>query len=258
MAQQQDKTNLNVVDAANSQEEGASFDAHLTTRISDLTLERNKAINAAAAAKSITDIQIGTSSAKKANPTVIKRKGLATLNEECIRRIFHYLNIMDAIRFSATCKNLCNYAKAFILPIAARQIRIERCYDYIKYDEYFPRRTYKGTHHKIKTPLNTDIQLAEKSLLPLFSLIGDFVEDLEFECNIRDNESWEYIRLLMFCQNLKKVKFTYHSFDPYQTHQVQYRIQRLPKLKELIFEYTSGIMNQWLATEGISTVVKLT
>lgn len=101
-------------------------------------------------------------------------------------------------------------------------------------------------------------------ILQAFRFIGDCVEDLTFSCSgvstFRNNEeNWQYTRtVLIFCPNLKKLQFLGYEFHPYQTHQLQYRIERLSNLIELIFHRSCGITKQWLAMKGVSNVVKLT
>lgn len=209
--------------------------------------EPNHALTAGAKG---TNIESSTSRKRKSDDTILDQNklnndftssdyNLETINDDCLRCIFSYLNIMDIGKLSVTCKRLHYFANLYWFPKKATQITIK----------------IDNNTVNLIVPLNNTFstELTLKRLENSFNFFGEFVEDLSL-CKI----GLIYATVLEHSPNLKILRFKNCKFTPSQTHELQELIERLQKLNELNFLECFGVTNNWPVTlNGISKVQRL-
>lgn len=173
------------------------------------------------------------------NKSPVNDFNFATINDDCVRYIFKYLNIMDIGKMSITCKRLHNFANFVWFSKKAKIITI---------------RIDNNTINLI-VPLNNTLstELTLKRLENSLNFFGQFVEDLTLT-----EIGLIYATVLERSQNVKTLRLKNCRFTSAQTHELQDLIESLEKLKELNFLECSGLTNNWPATiAGISRAEKL-
>lgn len=153
-----------------------------------------------------------------------------SINDDCLREIFTYLNILEIVELSSTCTRLQNFTEDCIFTKLANQIKIKFC----------------GFHTCIYV---TTIEL--NNLEKVFEVLGSFVNQLFLIQNERSTEaytsrfkpkSWRTIEnILNLCPNLHTLcmkDFIFGHSDPLLQHV-------LPSLKVFRLENCSGIRSDW-------------
>lgn len=170
-----------------------------------------------------------------------------SINDDCLREICQYLDIMDVVNIAATCTRLLNFAKEVIFPKKTKHIIVETGLDEIPVTITFP----------MDNQFSSKITL--KSLVTAFRCFGEFVEDLTLEfieyicfqrvldvCPMKKTKIWHsYVIVMERCQYLKTFSFKYFDFDLDKTHTLQERIENFRDLNELNLWRCKGITNNW-------------
>lgn len=238
--------------------------------IADLTLERSinktllenvvasQKLNAMKDKKPLVDVSkttmIGNAASASENETFA---ALDSINDDCLRKIFSYLHIIDVTHLAATCTRLNNFAEAEIFPKKAKSICIE-------IENYFAPLT---VHIKAPSGNPNSLQITPDELKTALSYFGKFVDDLEIEYKyfwIKKPKIERGIRimalLLKKCINLS-ILYCHcddgFKFNPYQTLVFMEHIEMLHNLKELALDNCHGISRNWPKTlESPSKVEK--
>lgn len=188
------------------------------------------------------NVKIGTNRTPEENIERIteqSRSVLETINEDCMREIVSYLDIMDIFNLAATSKRLLQVFKDTFFTKPAKEINV-----YADFDNY-----------RLITPVHahSSLALTKKTLETAFQYFGEYVEVLGVR-NVRSN------KILLSCPNLKKLSlgYTIPIFNEGYARCHQNRIESLQHLKELEFYGCHGIAFHWCASAGISNVQKIT
>lgn len=163
---------------------------------------------------------------------------LESINDDCLRHIFQYINIVEVGNVAKTCSRFLNFAKDVIFPKEAREICI-----------YF---LQGGKTATLSAPEFSSCfsVFTLDNFKSSCSIFGEFVEELTFEFKYPEEKSklWQTSLILMAkCKYLKTLRISNLHFAGYQTHELQDQIERLQNLKELIFLQSHGITNNWRA-----------
>lgn len=163
---------------------------------------------------------------------------LETINEDCLREILKYLDIMDIVNLAKVSERLLNFSETIIFPVATRKIRVNGFKSY-----------------RLRTPLYNRCtkQLTLQCVNAAFRCFGKFVEDLTIEYVRSPTEN-----ILLNCNNLKKLCIRNSTFWLTEITNVQNRIQSFEYLTELKLLNCIGITEFWFRdSKSISKVVKL-
>lgn len=125
---------------------------------------------------------------------------LTTINEDCLRHIVQYLNIVDVVNLAETCLWLQNFAGAVIYPRKARGICVK----------------FKNMSRKIVLLTSLDktfsSTLDRKRCDNAFGHFGKFVEDLT--CIWYDSRDYQICKnMIARCQNLIKLRIELTKFQ---------------------------------------------
>lgn len=142
---------------------------------------------------------------------------LEMINNECLKKVFQYLNLFDATNLASTCSRLLQFANSDIFPKKAKEIEITMDREICQSDVIFS--TYI---------------ISEASLQNPFRYFGNFVEHLHFTdwinvCN-RSSETekdhWfcSFEKTMKLCPNLKKLTI----------HNCELEIQEMQILKDVV------------------------
>lgn len=163
---------------------------------------------------------------------------LDTINDDCLRQIFVYLDILDIVNLATISGRLLDFSEDVIFPKAAKEI----CSNRNSLGIQLSTRSLNQTSIYLTTQRNFDT---------VFQYIGKFVEDLTIQ-GIRPED------ILAHCSNLSKLSLSYFNFKQHETHALQNQIESLQYLKELILLQCHGATFQWKPSKGISNVKNLT
>lgn len=175
---------------------------------------------------------------------------IQNINEDSLRQIFRYLNLMDVVNLSKTCTRLEDFAHTNFFPQNAKEIGIVIC----------------ATKILLKAPLlNTfTSELTLKNMEASYRVFYQFIEDLTFKLQyvVTPNEQaiiWRSSMTMMAqSQNLKALHYNCWSLTNDQTDELQDQIEKLEYLEELDISGSTGITNNWReANTGISKIEKL-
>lgn len=163
---------------------------------------------------------------------------LDTINDDCLRPIFKYLNMMDVVNLVATSTRLLNFAKTDYFPKNATDFTISN-----------GRKTENLETVNLDGQVSSNITL--KSLETTFGFFGEFVENLTFSFRFylipqRKTETLRSCMVaLQHCRNVKKLSFFNCNFNLIQTQALQKQIERFQDLKELKFLNCYGVVEKW-------------
>lgn len=163
---------------------------------------------------------------------------LETINDDCLRHIFQYINIVEVGNVARTCSRLLNFAKDVIFSKEAREI----CIYFLQGEKTATLSPPEFSSYFSKFTLD--------SLKSSCSVFGEFVEELTFEFKYPEQKAklWQTSLILMAeCKYLKTLRISNLHFARNQTHELQDQIERFQNLKELIFLQCHGITNTWCA-----------
>lgn len=174
---------------------------------------------------------------------------LETINDDCLRHIAQYFNVIDALNFASTCSRFHNFAKTCIYSRKAKRI----CIADIQSSSLTA--TLDGSSEQLK--LN--------SFESVFSCLGKFVVDLTFELEHTSytqkekHEIWrKCVIMVEQCQNLTKLRLKRYKLKQKDTRELQCLIERFQNIKELDFVKCVGLTNNWSAPSGtVSKVERL-
>lgn len=114
---------------------------------------------------------------------------LELINDDCLRHIFRYMQILDVVNLAATCRRLQDFATAVWFP-KNLESKVE----------------INNTNIKFIAPTK---KVSEYNLTPSFRCIGEYVEDLTFGdrrgCTDTMRSVFEHFK------NLSSLTFTYYS-----------------------------------------------
>lgn len=231
-----------------SSETNAIIAANTTTKSDSVTFNTEKFYNV------LNEILNQTENIDETQSTEYIYPNLNTINEDCLRHIVQYIDIVSAVHLAVSCRRLMNFCKAVIFPKKAKTI-----YIYVPND---------GITVNLLTALgNKHLVLKPESLFwTYFSYIGEFVEVLVFCVEemlplVNDISGiWFCLAIVLeHCKYLKTLSFKNCNFKLHQTHELQYRIGRLQNLKELQFFNCARIPEKWGPTfNEFNTVNKIT
>lgn len=177
---------------------------------------------------------------------------LESINNDCLLKIFKYLNIVEIVNLAATCTRLHNVAIEFLRAKAKHIIIV------------------KDNQNVFLTAPLDKTYLSEMPLEGLessFSYFGEFVEDLAIKSKFYLSPYYGkptckrmYEIVQEHCgQYLKTLRYNNFNFTIDETTALQDHIQKFQNLKELNLLGCTGITNSWLPTlRGTSKVEKLT
>lgn len=162
---------------------------------------------------------------------------LEAINDDCLREILQYLDIMEIVKLATISERLLQFSKEVIFPKTAKEFSIVP--------------SHSG--YKLSVPSNSksfDFLTLEDSETA-FQYFGEYVEALTLK-NVR---SWG---ILTSCHNLKKLTLDSYTRQSHTSLTLQYQIERLQHLNELTFQYCKGTVEYWLVSDAISNVTNLT
>lgn len=177
-------------------------------------------------------------------------EGLETINDDCLRPIFNYSNIMDVVNLASTSKRLHSFAISDYFPKNAKHIIIEK------------------NNHGIITltaPFNNgftmEIQSTQK-LKYLFSYFGEYVENLTFRsiCFERLNPTQKskvmliFVNVMELCQYMKTLSFENCSTTLEEIREILYGSEMSKNLKELEFFNTNHLTFKGILKVDILTL----
>lgn len=177
---------------------------------------------------------------------------LQKINEDSLRNIFAYLNLMDVVNISHTCRRFRNFAHRDLFRRNAIKIRID-----ILEQKIYLTAPLINTHKS---------ELTLSSMEASFLLFGHFVKDLTIHIQYKAsaNEQAIIVRSLLsvigLCKNLKILRFHSWNLTYDETDNLQDQIEKSDHLKELDISNSVGITRHWRAasTARISKLEKLT
>lgn len=169
---------------------------------------------------------------------------IENINEDCLRYIFEFLNLFDAVNLAATCESLLNYAKAAVFPKKAKQIKIECSADETSVIFYAPNFHY--------------LFLSLDWFETLLRYFGETVEIFIFDNFVLGNE--QFTRCLKIvtahCKYLNTLGFNECEFSD-DISKLPSQIESFQYLTELSFFQCTGVTTNWPATQKTSKVQKL-
>lgn len=179
-------------------------------------------------------------------------KSLTAINDDCLRHIFQYLNLFEAIHLAATCKRLQNFAKTDTFARRPKKIQIEIAYGINKVQISVPVENIKAT---ITLP----------SLETALTCLGEAVENIELNWHGYgvSNPAHPLFKrtfqcVLEQCPYLKLLQFRGCQFAPGETRKLSEQIEKFQNLIEFNLFGSPGITNNWPATlNGPSKVDRL-
>lgn len=193
------------------------------------------------------------SSSEPANNFESNYSEIESINYDCLCLICEYLNVMDIVNLSVTCRRLSNFAKAFVWPKKAKQIIMRTSLDEIPVTLTFPLANQFST------------KITQQNLDTAFSSFGEYAEDLLFELhyNVSSIEStaiWNtYMVVMGHCRFLRSLQFKLFDFNIHEIDALKDQIEKLEDLKELKLVGCTGIVSDWpAALKNVSKVKKLT
>lgn len=159
---------------------------------------------------------------------------LHTINDDCLREIFKYLNIFEVGEVASTCTRLQNFAETLYPKIAKKII--------IAFHERF-------------NPLSNLIEYQKP-----FESFGKFIEELHVGGRYPSQPSMPYDmetlayfeKLLSFCPNLHRLSMTHFKFGS-EDHRIMKHVPHC--LKFLNFRNCTGIENDW--SEALKPLTKI-
>lgn len=186
-------------------------------------------------------------------PSVIYFDGnvpeIQNINDDSLRHIFRYLNLMDGVNMAKTCTRFENFSHTDFFP-HAKQIRIEIDTKFII----------------LKAPL-IDTFTSESTLRNMevaYQYFDQFVEDLTFMLLYVPTPNEQAIiwrsSLIMMAGSpyLKALHYNSWSLNADQTDELQDQIEKFEYLTELDISGSAGITNNWRAPyRGIPKIEKL-
>lgn len=171
-----------------------------------------------------------------------------TINDDCLREILQYLDIMDIVNLVSTSERLLKFSKGVIFPKAAKKI----CLD------------MHSERYRLTAPLSNNrvLELTANKIKTAFRYFGEFVEELTVDNmhkthqNSHNNKTKFIAKTLAKCRNLKIL--TFYNCARLETRLLQSQIEKLKRLNELNFTHCFRARHQWSASNDISNVNKLT
>lgn len=207
------------------------------------------ASNVRTGSDTLKNMEIGTRS--KETPASVSGNSLETINDDCLRAIFRYLDIMDIVNLARTSQRMLAFSNEITFPKEVKKIGIYWYYD-----------RYHGNCEKISlhTSGGWSQELTRAELQTAFRYFAEFVVDLTFDTVDRTPFNNTYItwNILASCHNLQKLHLKSYIFSPEAAQELQNHIERFQHLNELTITDCRGIVTYWRAFKGILNVTKLT
>lgn len=181
---------------------------------------------------------------------------LESINDDCLRYICQFLNIVDVVNMSSTCQRLLYFAEACIFRKKASKICIKIV-------------MAKPPRASLAAPLDRTYtsQVKLEYLETAFSYVGEFVGDLTIVFKF-SHQLWKvkpqirrryFVALVENCQNLTTLRIENDEFTERNTHALQSLVENFQNLKELDVSSCIGLTKHWRAAalNQVSTVKKL-
>lgn len=184
---------------------------------------------------------------------------LESLDTGCLLHIVQYLNAMDIVNLTKTCRRF-EELSASILPHKSEQICISR------YCRLQSQQT--DAAHTLGAEFLAPLDRTNASTVKLqclasgFTYFGELVRNLSFEMLGPNDDTpriWRScMTMLQRCENLTSLRLNGKAFQREDTYNLQSIVEHSRHLTELDLGTCSGLTNQWpLKLNGISTVRKL-
>lgn len=174
---------------------------------------------------------------------------MQNINEDSLRHIFRYLNLMDVVNLAKTCTRFENFTHTDVFPQIAKHIRID----------------IAARKILLKAPLINSFtsELTLKKMEAAYRFFDQFIEDLTvmLQYVATPNEQaiiWRSSMTMMErSQNLKALHYNSWFLTYEQTDELQDQIEKFEYLKELDISRSIGITNNWRAAKRFSKIEKL-
>lgn len=172
------------------------------------------------------------------------------LNEDCLRHLFQYLNVIDAANVSRTCKRLEAFANDVMLPPSENKIKIS-CENLTKAK---PTEVSIELDHEFKSDENF------RGLSDVIRFFGQFIEYfILIGCTSypETEKLWRsVVHVLKHCPNLKALSIYRFPLNFGRVQELQRLVESFPKLESInVLEYP-GIRGKWPSTLRKNTTIK--
>lgn len=162
---------------------------------------------------------------------------LQSINDDCLRAIFRYLDICDFIELASTCTRLQEFSNCFIFPKIARQVKIKMS----------ARKSYGEEEEASMDDLKT-----------AFKSFGSFVKQLTLEGSYDDNDDndgtlRDFEDLLDLCPNLDTLLMEHVNFSSAEDEEILKHVTSNLKVLKLL--RCSEITDDW--SEAFKRLIKL-